>query len=305
MNILATLTQQGFTTDLLDPANTNRLGPNFLIQPSPKYLVLHDTGLPGTSASAYLALLKENKADIAHLIVDDQKIIECIPTLTAATEQVNHIRFREMVDVHFMGNLPNASSIAIMFCYGGDINTDEAYKKLALTIACLCKHFKISPEFGIFGHHFIDPKFHLDPVRGLAYGRRSYDQLLEDMRILYDLLPIQFPTLNNSVIPVQPVKKIRTSIRVNLRKDAPSLLAPLLRTLPADSELTVNGFIKHGDMINGSRWWFQTIDGDFFWAGSSDPKVLTDAPGAAPPPPATIHFPDHPVDYQRMSVSIP
>ncbi len=100
-------------------------------------------------------------------------------------------------------------------------------------------------------------------------------------------------------VPQQLV--VRTIARTNLRHGAPSLRAPIVRTMPADTDVAVAGFTDAGDRVNGNACWYADEDGRYFWAGGTnvpqptDDAVLggdSDTPGKStdemelPPPPA-------------------
>ena len=124
------LKNENFNIQHLNPANTRRLGKDQLIAGGPGYIVVHDTGILGLQAADYVHRLKQNQGDdidMAHLVVDDLQIIECVPVFDGKPEQLEHVNFTDMVDVNFLGGEPNKKSISVMYCYGGNINVDKAY----------------------------------------------------------------------------------------------------------------------------------------------------------------------------------
>ena len=62
---------------------------------------------------------------------------------------------------------------------------------------------------------------------------------------------------------------VRTVKNVNLRRGRPSTAAPILRTIPAQTEVPVSGF-EIGEAVIGNPNWYVDLQGNFFWAGATD-----------------------------------
>ena len=149
-----------------------------------KFVVAHDTGNPDSTAAenvSYFQRSRDAESASAHLFVDGNAIIECIPALTAAPEKAWHVLYRVGTDNHLYGCKANDAAIGVEYCYGDNIDADEAYRKYLWTIACICERFKLDPAKSVVGHFFLDTKRKTDPVTGLAHSRRTYEQLLRDI----------------------------------------------------------------------------------------------------------------------------
>jgi N-acetylmuramoyl-L-alanine amidase len=60
-----------------------------------------------------------------------------------------------------------------------------------------------------------------------------------------------------------------TTAAVNLRRPRPSTTASVVRLIPKDSMMHVVARVA-GDTVSGNNQWYQTLDGDYFWAGATD-----------------------------------
>ena len=235
---------------------------------------------------------------MAHLVVDDLQIIECVPVFDGKPEQLEHVNFTDMVDVNFLGGEPNKKSISVMYCYGGNINVDKAYLKLVKCLAYTCFKFKLPPRFCCVGHQFLDPKHQIDPSRGLSYGRKSYHQLMEDVLEVYselNELKAKMPIIQTFESQI----KIRTSFRINLREKRPSTLSKLVKVIPPETEVLCKGWTLEGDAINGNSLWLQDPSNNFFWSGAIDQPVFNQWL------PDDIPFPSKLVDWSKKCPELP
>jgi len=295
------LKNENFNIQHLNPLTTRRLGKDRLIAGGPGYIVVHDTGILGFQAADYVDRLKQNHGDdidMAHLVVDDLQIIECVPVFDGKPEQLEHVNFTDMVDLHFLGGEPNKKAISVMYCYGGNINVDKAYLKLVKCLAYTCFKFKLPPRFCCVGHQFLDPKHQIDPVRGLSYGRKSYDQLMEDVLQVYG----ELNELKAKTAIIQTFKNpiiIRTSFRVNLREKRPSTLSKLVKVIPPETDVLCKGWTLEGDAINGNSLWLQGTSNNFFWSGAIDQPVFNQWL------PDDISFPSKLVDWSKRCPELP
>jgi N-acetylmuramoyl-L-alanine amidase len=193
-----------------------------------KFLVAHDTGNPRSTArnnvSFYTRTAQQESAS-AHLFVDDKEIIECVPAFSSA-EKAWHVWYSTPIDNELYGVNANDAAIGIEYCYGNNINADEAYKRYVWVMAKLCDQYELNPERDIVGHYFLDPKRKTDPVTGLAHSRRSYEQLLRDV-----LADVKVFKGGNGVVNADTIaaKNMITVGRVNVREKNPSTLSPVTR----------------------------------------------------------------------------
>lgn len=249
------------------PVGTKRRS-GLLISPSVQFLVAHDTGNPGSTAAnnvRYYARTANEMSASAHLFVDDKEIIECIPALTAPPEKAWHVLYRVPTDDRLYGHDANDAAIGVEYCYGDNIDADEAYRKYVWVLARCCHHFNLDPATRIVGHFILDPQRKTDPVTGLARSRRSYDQLLRDVVELYQ-------RETGGVAPAPPaqtpgVVRLTTTVRLNLRQGRPSSQAPIVRTMSKGVTLDAAGYTDDGERVNGNPRWYYDTAGNYFWSG--------------------------------------
>ena len=241
--------------------------PGLMINPCVKFVVAHDTGNPGSTASGNVKYYENsNNAEnaSAHIFVDDKQIIECIPALTGQPEKAYHVLFNVPTDNQLFGYNANDTAIGVEYCYGGNIDADEAYRRYIWVIANICNTFNLEPKTSIVGHFFLDPKRKTDPVTGLANSRRTYEQLLSDIVSEFnDCLskPKADPTF------VEKNGVARVTVKLNLRKGAPNSTAQIADTVLPGTMLTYAGWVEDGQSINGNSKWFQDPNGNYFWSG--------------------------------------
>jgi N-acetylmuramoyl-L-alanine amidase CwlA len=238
-----------------------------LITPSVKFIVAHDTGNPNSSASGNVRYYENSRNEIsasAHLFVDDKDIIECIPALTGAPEKAWHVLYGVPADNTLYGFNANDSAIGVEYCYGDRIDADESYARYIWVMAFICFKFGLDPKTSIVGHFFLDPKRKTDPVTGLAQSRRTYDQLLKDIAIEFDVCTGKIPP------PPKVINQIgtaRATVKLNVRKGEPSTKVPVAGIAMPGSLLGYVGYIVDGQSINGNAKWFKDANGNFFWSG--------------------------------------
>ena len=63
---------------------------------------------------------------------------------------------------------------------------------------------------------------------------------------------------------------VRVLTDVRLRAAQPSTLSPVVRVLPAGTQVAVSGFTSDGEVVNGNSVWYSDLDGNYFWAGATD-----------------------------------
>jgi N-acetylmuramoyl-L-alanine amidase len=244
------------------------------MSPGVRFVVAHDTGNPKSTAAGNVGYFTSSANDMsasAHLFVDDKEIIECVPALTASPEKAWHVRYNVPIDNHMFGLEANDAAIGVEYCYGGNINADEAYRKYIWVIAYICHKFGLNPEKAIVGHFMLDPTRKTDPVSGLAQSRRTYEQLLRDVVAEYHACRGEPPP------PAQPVPaetaekgQATATMRLNIRKGAPSTRADVYQVVDAGTKLDYVATVANGEKINGNADWFKDANGNYFWNGGTD-----------------------------------
>lgn len=154
-----------------------------------KFIVAHDTGNKGSTALNnvnYYENTKNEQSASAHLFVDDKNIYECIPALTGTPEKAWHVLYNKTKDNEMFGCDANDAAIGVEYCYGSNINSDEAYKRYIWVMAYICYKFNLDPKKSIVGHCILDPERKTDPRTGLADSKRTYDQMLKDVVAEYE-----------------------------------------------------------------------------------------------------------------------
>jgi len=242
------------------------------LSPGVRFLVAHDTGNPGSTASANVRYYERSRDEIAasaHLFLDDREIIECIPAIQSDTpEKAWHVRSNLPMDNQLFGHNANDAAIGVEYCYGGAIDADEAYRKYVWVLAYACHKYNLDPARHVVGHFFLDPQRRTDPVTGLAHSRRTYDQLLRDVVNESQVCsgaqpPVPAPAL------VQQSGVVTTTVRLNIRQSQPSTRAPVHQVVPRGTELSYVGLTNSGEPVNGNSVWYADANGNFFWSGGA------------------------------------
>lgn len=232
-----------------------------------KFLVAHDTGNPGSTASGnvgYYQRTRQLETASAHLFVDDQAIIECIPALLETPEKAWHVRYDVPTDDRLFGYDANDAAIGVEYCYGGAIDPDLAYARYVWVLAALCNRFGLDPASSIVGHFFLDPQRRTDPVTGLAASRRTYEGLLRDVVLEHATCtgkPPPPPTF------VAGAGTARAATRLSIREGQPSRMGRLLRVVSPGTPLPFVGWVTDGESINGNARWLKDAQGAYFWSG--------------------------------------
>jgi N-acetylmuramoyl-L-alanine amidase len=240
------------------------------IMPAVKFVVVHDTGNPRSTARNNVDYYERSRNEIsasAHLFVDDREILECIPALTGQPEKAWHVLYNKPKDNELFGYDANDAAIGIEYCYGGAIDADEAYRKYVWVTAYTCHQFGLDPRTSIVGHFILDPGRKTDPQTGLAASRRSYEQLLRDIADEYASssglgagLP---PLVNGVVFP----KTMKTIVAANLRRGLPSRRAPVHQVLSPGTVIQAAGVTDQGEPVNGNPVWYHDANMNYVWSG--------------------------------------
>lgn len=253
--------------DLL-PAHTKRR-PGINVVPGVRFVVAHDTGTPRSTARGNVRHYQSTpnlKSASAHIFVDDHNILECIPALTGPPEKAWHVRYDVPGDDQLYGVDANDAAIGIEYCYGGNIDADEAYRRYVWVIACACHRFDVNPRGGVVGHFFLDPGRRTDPVSGLAASRRTYEQLLRDVVTEFEICSGVTPPPPVPELPPDTPTTIRLRVNANVRRGQPSRTAPVARVLAAGSSIAVIELVD-GETVNGIDAWYSLPGNEFLWSG--------------------------------------
>jgi N-acetylmuramoyl-L-alanine amidase len=82
---------------------------------------------------------------------------------------------------------------------------------------------------------------------------------------------ITIPMLLQKVAVAAPAapSAVRTVVNLNIRAERPSVTAPIIVTIPANTVVKIAGSTT-GDAIHGNAAWYQDSSGNFFWAGGTN-----------------------------------
>ncbi|WP_083705319.1 N-acetylmuramoyl-L-alanine amidase [Paenibacillus sp. FSL H8-0259] len=104
-----------------------------LVTGTPGFLVAHDTGNPGATEDKHFEYFQTlvNRSASAQVFVDDKRVLEIIPTGTGTdpAEKAWHVLYNVTTDNAKSGDDANDIALGVELCYGGKINTLEAYKR--------------------------------------------------------------------------------------------------------------------------------------------------------------------------------
>ena len=144
----------------------------------------------------------------------------------------------------------------------------EAYRKYVWIFAYSCYRFGLDPKNSIVGHFFLDPQRRSDPVTGLAHSRRTYEQLLRDVVSEFEECTTGASTSPPAGLSLtgQP-GEATTTVRLNIRKGAPSTRAPIQQTVQRGTVFPYVGIVEDGEPVNGNSRWYADDSGNFFWSG--------------------------------------
>jgi N-acetylmuramoyl-L-alanine amidase CwlA len=235
----------------------------------------HAQRQPATGNVSYYERSRDEESASAHIFVDDKQIIECIPALTAPPEKAWHVQYRVDTDNRMYGYNANDAAIGVEYCYGDNINADEAYRRYVWTIAYICHTFGLDPSTSVVGHAFLDPTRKTDPSSGLGYSRRSYEQLLRDIPLEYQACTT-LPSGQTTSAPATPsftrVNQngiVQVAAKLNIRKELPSRMANIAQVALPGTRLQYLGWVTDGEPVNGNAKWFFDVHGNYFWSGAT------------------------------------
>ena len=64
--------------------------------------------------------------------------------------------------------------------------------------------------------------------------------------------------------------RVKTTAKVNVRRQAPSTSAPISSIIADGSVIELAGFTATGEPVNGNACWYETPAHDYIWAGATD-----------------------------------
>ena len=232
-----------------------------------RFLVAHDTGNSGSTAAGNVSYYQGSRDAIsasAHLFVDDRQILECVPALTGAPEKAWQVLYNITEDNRRYGCNANDAAIGVEYCFGPNINADEAYRRYVWVLAYACWKFGLDPARDVVGHHILDPLRKTDPKSGLVLSHRSYSQLLLDVPAMYARCtgqPAEVPAALGA-----ETGAVITRTAVNLRLGEPYRRARA-RLVPAGATLSILGTVQ-GENVSENATWFALSNNEFCWSGA-------------------------------------
>lgn len=156
-----------------------------LVSGTPGFLVAHDTGNPGATADNHFSFFQSWKGDSrsAQVFIDDKCILEIIPTGTGPdpAEKAWHVLYNVTTDNKLFGDDANDIALGVELCYGGKINTLEAYKRFVWYLAYCCDKWGLNPLTHIPSHKQLDPARKRDVDQALATAGKTLKDLLYDV----------------------------------------------------------------------------------------------------------------------------
>ncbi|MGG1598879.1 peptidoglycan recognition protein family protein [Paenibacillus naphthalenovorans] len=153
-----------------------------------RFMVAHDTGNPGSTAAANVSYYERSRNDMsssAHVFVDDNEILECIPFLTGPAEKAYHVVYNVTTDNARYGADANDAAGGVELCYGGSINLKEAYKRYVWVMAYSCYRYGLNPATDITGHYILDPARRTDPQNALRLLGKTFTDFVDDVAAEY------------------------------------------------------------------------------------------------------------------------
>lgn len=216
-----------------------------------RFIVAHDTGNEGSTAKAnvmYYERSKDEQSASAHIFVDSVEIIECIPAFEKAEKAWHVLSNATELDNVKWGYDANNAAIGVELCYGGQVNTHEAYRRYVWTIAYLCWLYKLDPKLDIVGHMELDPKRKTDPENAMKTIGKDMSDLIDDVAFEYEIC-----TMGDDPAMEELLKRMD-----NLERQLKTLQARSDMECPEYAKEALSAATKKGLVTN------QTGSADFF-----------------------------------------
>lgn len=137
-------------------------------------VVIGDTGYRGLTAQAAADDLAQA---YGHLIVDNEHIVECVPTLTSGVGLVEQ--------AHFVRTIPGQEfdaeqvAIAVNLCFGGGIEAEKTYTHCIGLLAYICHRFGLEAS-ALRPARDLD-RARVDPDTPLKAAGKDFDALSESV----------------------------------------------------------------------------------------------------------------------------
>ncbi|TKB93265.1 MAG: N-acetylmuramoyl-L-alanine amidase [Nitrospira sp.] len=72
---------------------------------------------------------------------------------------------------------------------------------------------------------------------------------------------------------VKKLGSVKTRVDLNIRKQAPTTTAEVVRTVKSGKRLEYQGWTSNGLTVNGNAHWYKRSDGNYFWAGATERPI--------------------------------
>jgi N-acetylmuramoyl-L-alanine amidase len=156
---------------------------------------------------------------------------------------------------------PNLYTIGIEHEGKGDTAwTDAMYHASAELVREICTRWHIPMDRNhIIGHREIYG------VKTCPGSQVSLDRLIKLAK------DGALNTTNYNFIPL--IGTVKTRNKLNIRQGAPTSVAQLVRTAPAEAELAYIGYASNGQNVSGNAHWYKNAEGNYFWAGGTQQPV--------------------------------
>ncbi|MBY7736266.1 peptidoglycan recognition protein family protein [Paenibacillus polymyxa] len=179
---------------------------------APVFLVAHDTGNPGASADKHYTYFNGlvDRSASAQTFIDDKKILEIIPTGTGPdrAEKAWHVLYNVTTDNERFGDDANDIALGVELCFGGKIDTLEAYKRFVWYLAYCCNKWGINPRTHIPSHKQLDPARKRDVDQALATIGKTLKELVYDVETELKGASVAPAALDFTPLPVYIVQSL-------------------------------------------------------------------------------------------------
>lgn len=138
--------------------------------------------------------------------------------------------------------------------------SDTMYRASAKLIDDICRRWSIPcDQHHIIGHREIRsdktcPGFEVD-----------LDRLIDMVK------EIQQSSATFNFVKRPGIVKVRVDL--NIRRLAPTIAAPVARTITRGKLLKYQGWTSNGLTVNGNAHWYKAADGNYFWAGATERPI--------------------------------